>query len=452
MNTVFIYLIVYLLILGYITWSSSRSQSEGDFLNSSKQLTANESTWTTFASLLTGYNFVLGTTFSYLFGFWYLFAFIGAALAFVVLYFFYKKHLSKLQSEYDLFSPGDYFGVRFGSTTKWITNFILILALFLFLVLQLFVNTQLFSSLLGVGSILALIITTGVVCVYLWFGGFKTSVKTDIFQGLLMLPIILAVFSFSSNFTFAKIPLAFPVDQIWFAIGLALLQFLSLVAQAESFQRVFAAKDSAALKKGLTYSFMLLILVAGAIAYIGINFKLSGIAVNPDNLFIEGVLPMLPFWLGSLLTISLIAAFMGTIDSSAFALGTLLANSSNKLSKSILAKTRTLITVSIVLAALASLYLFSFLSSVFALISVISVIGTAFVFSFFNFVNKTEVNILLIVGTITFVAGLIFNFVTSNPLTALIPSGAGIFFAVLYMAWKRIANFAEQNNDKNDRL
>jgi hypothetical protein len=154
------------------------------------------------------------------------------------------------------------------------------------------------------------------------------------------------------------------------------------------------------------------------VAYLGINFFLSGNIVDPNNLFVDGVLAALPTQLASLLAISLIAAFMGTIDSSAFALGVILAKSVKRI--------RLVIIFSVILAALASLYLFSFLSSVFALISVISVIGTAVVVSMFEFANKLIVNTLLVVGTVTFILGLMFGFVADNPLTALIPSGIGL--------------------------
>src|SRR3989338_6667614 len=361
MNTVILYLILYLGALVVITWFSSRRETTDDYINSGKNLSAAESTWTTFASLLTGYNFVLGVTFSYLYGFWYLMAFVGVGMAFVVLYLFYKKQLAPLQKEHNLFSIGDYFGLEYGSLSKIFINLILCGGLLLFLILQMFVNTGLFSTLLHIEKIPALLLTAGMVCVYLWFGGFKASVKTDIFQGILMLPIILTIFIFPIHFTMEKIPTAFDPSQFWFAIGLAFLQFFSLLGQAESFQRVFASRNAQSLKKGLAVAFVLLALVAGSIAYIGINFKFGGIAMDPSNLFTEGVLGALPEWLGSLLIVSLIAAFMGTIDSSAFALGVLVARMKKTAEESVIKTTRLFTLLGIIISAIASLYLFSFL-------------------------------------------------------------------------------------------
>ena len=438
MNTVILYLILYLGALVVITWFSSRRETTDDYINSGKNLSAAESTWTTFASLLTGYNFVLGVTFSYLYGFWYLMAFVGSGMAFVVLYLFYKKQLSTLQKEHDLLSIGDYFGLQYGSFSKVFVNLILCGGLLLFLILQMFVNTGLFSALLHIEKIPALLVTAGVVCIYLWFGGFKASLKTDIFQGVLMLPIILTVFIFPFHFTAEKIPTAFDPSQFWFAIGLALLQFFSILGQAESFQRVFASRDAKSLKKGLTVAFTLLALVAGSIAYLGINFKFAGIATDPSNLFTEGVLGALPEWLGSLLVVSLIAAFMGTIDSSAFALGVLVARMRKVREETAVKSTRLFTLLGVVISAVASLYLFSFLSSVFALVSLLSVIGAALIVSFLFKPNAFEINTFLIIGTIVFVLGLIFKFVTDNPITSLIPSGVALIALLLVRMYQKL--------------
>jgi len=98
MNVTHVYLFLYLVFIAFITWRSSRRESESDFMNRSKQLSGWETTWTTFASLLTGYNFVLGVTFAYLYGFWYLMGFLGAGSAFFVLYLLFKKQLTRLQN------------------------------------------------------------------------------------------------------------------------------------------------------------------------------------------------------------------------------------------------------------------------------------------------------------------------------------------------------------------
>jgi hypothetical protein len=200
---------------------------------------------------------------------------------------------------------------------------------------------------------------------------------------------------------------------------------------------VFAVRDAKALKKGLMWAFGLLVLVAGSIAYLGINFKFAGIVTDPSNLFTEGVLGALPVWLRSLLTISLIAAFMGTIDSSAFAFG-VLASCMKSIKHSSINLTRVFMLLGIIVSSVASLYLFSFLSSVFALISLVSVIGAALLASVIFKPDAFEINTFLVAGTVVFILGLVFKFVTDNPITSMIPTAAAFAALILTMLFRKL--------------
>jgi hypothetical protein len=255
-----------------------------------------------------------------------------------------------------------------------------------------------------------------------------------------MLPIVLIIFVAPFYFTAEKIPLAFETNKIGFAIGLAILQFLSLIAQPEGFQRIFAVKNTRVLKKSLKWAFVMLMLVAGSVAYVGINFKFGGTAIDPSGIFVDGVLKALPHWLGSLLSVSLIAAFMGTIDSSAFALGSLLSAIRHTPSQRAIRQIRLFTILGIIVSAIASLYLFSFLASVFALVSLISVVGAVLLVSLIVKLRSIEINVFLIAGIVTFILGLLFKFVTDNPLTSLVPSAVGLGAFVLI----RIGSFCKK--------
>jgi hypothetical protein len=108
---------------------------------------------------------------------------------------------------------------------------------------------------------------------------------------------------------------------------------------------------------------------------------------------------------------------MGTIDSSAFALGTLLAKTRHVPSEQSKKQVRLFTLLGMIAAAGASLFLFSFLSSFFALISLVSVVGAALILSLIFELKSSEINIFLVTGTLTFILGLIFKFITDNPLS-----------------------------------
>lgn len=434
----YIYIGLYFIVLAYIALKTTHKETAEEYLDSGKSLTSFQTTWTTFASLLTGYNFVIGVTFSYLYGFWFLFAFLGLLLAFTTLYFLFKKYLVFYQKNNYFFSIGDYFGERFSESLKLLVNIILSVSLLLFLTLQFSVNTKLLVSLLNISPFVALLMTSGIVCVYLWFGGFKASVSTDIFQGLLMLPIILSVLYIPNYITISNFSSGFEYSSFTLALGLAVLQFLSLLGQAESFQRIFSTKNTDNLKKGLLVASVLLIAVAGSIAYIGVNYKISGTSIDPSALFTQGLLPSLPQWLRSLLTVSLIAAFMGTIDSSAFAFGTIISNLkwNNKLKENI--KTvRLFMVISIVTASTCSLYLMSFLAAVFSLISLVSIIGGSVLLIFIKNISAVDMYIYYSLAIITFILWTIFKVGNENPIISSVPIIVGFIGVAFYKIYKK---------------
>jgi FtsH-binding integral membrane protein len=85
---------------------------------------------------------------------------------------------------------------------------------------------------------------------------------------------------------------------------------------------------------------------------------------------------------------------------------------------------------------------------VFALISLISIIGTSLLISLvFSRTDTMEINALLIVGAVIYILGLIFKFVTDNPLTSLIPSAGGVIaFLILRVYRKTISRTISAQN------
>lgn len=424
-------LIIYLVVLAGITVYAHVRQTEQGFLGMEQNVTAHETTWTTFASIISGYNLAFGVTFSYLYGVWYLLIFVGAAASFAAYYYIYKHFLYKYQATHPFTSLADYFGHKYGTSTRHILNVVLVLALLIFLTLQIYVNTSLLTVLLGVGALTATLLTAGVVATYLWCGGFTASVRTDIFQGLLMIPIVLVILFFPRHITTSNIGEVASLEVLPMGIALMVLQFFVLLGQTECFQRIYTVKDALSLRRGLTRAFGLICLLALAMAYIGINFKLAGGEVDVANLFVTGVLPALPAWLASLLAISLTAAFMGNIDSTAFALGSSLARAASSSRFSMKTVTRVSMVIAILIASYASLYLSGFIAPVFSLVAVLAVVGGALVLSTSVRVTKRDINVFLVAGVAFFLAGTAFGVVTGDPLTALYPIGVGILALVL---------------------
>jgi Na+/proline symporter len=152
--------------------------------------------------------------------------------------------------------------------------------------------------------------------------------------------------------------------------------------------------------------------------------------MDVQNLFTTAVLPAIPGWLKAFLGVSFVAAFMGTIDSAAFAFGSVFSKAFFKNDSKKYIQIATF--VGILFASFLSVTSMGILSVVFAFIALVAVVGAAFVFSgVFNWTSK-EVNMFLTISVIVFILGQIFKFVTDDPITSIYPIASGLVCVLVY--------------------
>ena len=441
-------IIIYVIILGVITWLSARRKSVEDFLYASHNIGWKSLAMSLFSSAFSSYNVVVTLTFAFLFGPYVLLVFLGILAAFACIYLIAKKYKEVV------------FGSRFNNIIDFIRykfdlkvvnslNLALIAVLFLFITLQLFINTTIFSEFLGWSKYTSAIFVSVIVLLYITAGGLKTEIFTDVFQGILMLLIISLVFMVDvSTITSESVKSLLFNKTIFFgALTLGAAQFLTLLVQPEIWQRVAAARSLAHLKKGLLVSWFLLALVIIPMIIIGLVVRSSGTIERPEALFYDIVETAAPAWFFPFLLVSLFAAFMSTLDSSLFAISSQLGKYGfmtiiKKTRKETLIDDRQIaknirisIVIVLVLALIASLFLGSFLKGVFGLISLLTVISVSVLMSLILKLSSNETFIALWVGIIVFTFALFGGYVTEEPITTLYPS----FFLIGYILLQRIA-------------
>lgn len=428
---------IYLVIIAYITYSTSKKESVDDYLIADRSLDWKAIGLSNFSTLISSYNIVIGITFAYLFGVYFFLVFFGAGLAYIFLYHL-AKEFKKDSREQKFLTIIDYFEYTFNSKVAAVVNGILLFVLFFFITLQIKVNTLVFSNLLSWNIYVAGFFVTLVVLIYLYIGGFKTVVKTDIFQGVLMFIILgLAIFVGTSGITLESIETTIANKTLLYgALAIMVLQFFTLSIQPELWQRMYAAKSMRDLKYGFTASFALLILFFSPIILIGVSVRNSTFVTDPGNAFYEVLAFASPEWFFPILAISLFAAFMSSLDSSLFAISAQLAK--NNLFKKDLVDTgiikrhiRYYMFGVLALSLGASYLLGDLLTSVFQLISVATIITAVFVASRILKPTNKEIIIGLLVGIAVFVYATFSGLITDNPVTALYPSIAVIVFMLL---------------------
>lgn len=190
---------IYLVILAFITFFSSRKKNDQDFLVASRAVGWKRIGIAIFASLFSSYNLVLSITFSYLFGPWFVVIYLGVLAGFMAIYYIFKREGREMALARRHITIIDYFAGRFGMTNANILNLSLMLILFIFIGLQFFINTSVFSNIFGWDKYTSAILVGAVVLLYTLIGGLKVSILTDVFQGILMLIIGGMVFLVDSS-------------------------------------------------------------------------------------------------------------------------------------------------------------------------------------------------------------------------------------------------------------
>lgn len=437
---------IYLVILSLITWFSARRKNVGDFLFASHDVGWRNLSVSIFASVISSYNVVLTLTFAFLFGPYILLVFLGALAAFLGIYFIAKKYKAIIQE------PGfnniiDFFAHKFDSKTATTLNLAFILVLFIFIILQLFINTSVFSQLMGWNKYVSSIFVGAIVLAYTTIGGLKAEIYTDIFQGILMFLVIALVFMVDTSAITGETVGAILSDKTILvgAISMAAGQFLTLIVQPEMWQRVAAARSIPDIKKGFIVSWVLLTLFIIPEILIGLSARASGAIEDPSNLFYDILATSAPAWFLPFLVVGLFAAFMSTLDSSLFAISSQLGkygfivrrgvhqeNIAEATRDKIAARnTRISIAVISVLALVLSLFFADFLSAVFGLISLLTVISVVVLLSLIFKLSSNETFVAILVSIAAFSFALFGGFITQEPVTSLYPSFALIGYMIV---------------------
>ena len=429
---------LYLVGLVLITYFSWKKESTSDYLNASREIDWRAFSLSSFASFISSYNIIIGFSFAYLLGYYYWTVFLGVLAVYFFIYRWYAKN-AHLIREKNFLTLVDYIGHRYGIIGRKVLNVLLSLSLFFFIVLQVSVNVFLFESALGLSPVQSLFVVLGIVLAYLWFGGFKTVVATDIFQALFMVVIgFLVFFSGTKNLSVQSfVDNIVDISLLQMAVLFIIIQALSFVMLPDLWQKVYSIKSKRDLKIGMGVSFVFLTLFTVVISLVALNAKFGGLEASP-NVFYDILTTSAPAGFISIVFIALIAAFMSSLDSSLFSfssqVGQLLSSKSVE-DKALKMRIRLISIATLIGASFFSLYVQDLLTAIFQMIAIWVVLGTVFVFGEYVRISKLEYVLANVVGTVTFLFLLFSGVITQDPLTSLYPS----FVVIGYLVLQRFA-------------
>ncbi len=312
--------IIYITTIIGLSYFLSKRETREDFLIGERRLSSFPLAISLSTSWLGGgaLSFMLYLTINDLPSF--LFLALGCITNLFVMSFFVKKPYEMAKKNNWITMTEMANGV-FGSKTGKLT-LMLVLAVF---------SSWLVFELVGSGLILSNITTLSypqsiglmatAICLYLYFGGFKSLIRTDLIQYGLMIFMLVACLYLAQDVPNIDLSL-YVVDKpslSWKGFLAGFFGFFALqFVESTIWQRIFAAKSAGTAQRALIYTIGFYLLSYSVL----ISLIILGNSINPElqdeKLFAFISYEALPKWLGSLFMVSILGVIMSTIDTVLF--------------------------------------------------------------------------------------------------------------------------------------
>ena len=320
------FLIGYAAICIGIGFWSSRGHKDEDYLIAGRKMTLFGFVSSVVASYVGGAAIVAYSAYVYQFGISAIAVFAGTAIGFLV-FIPYALKLRKISEEKEFLTLSDWFYYKFDNKTGIVSAFILFVVYFGMLVNQFIAGSSILAHISELSYEMALLISSAIISIYLVAGGFKSVVKTDIFQYIVLFVLFVLlgyVLIADDEFFTVELVDVSRMDPLMTIVFIA-FGILIIFQSAEYWQRVYAAKNDKVVKKGLIGSAIFVVITGFAITIVGLSAHLHVPGIEARNAFAEGLTILIPDkYIGAGL-ILLFAAIMSSADTIIFVLASSLA-------------------------------------------------------------------------------------------------------------------------------
>jgi len=374
MTLTIIFFLIYVAIVVTIGIISAREETEDGFMIAERKVEGVQVAATMSAGFFDGATLSIYVAFLYLYGFSAIWLFVGIALGFL----FVRKYAHKIKQKADelkVYTMPEYFFKILGKKNGLMFSFFLVLQFFLLLIVNLVISGKVLSAIFHIPYFVAVIIGGVVVLTYLLLAGFKAVVRTDFFQMIIMFVMSLSV----GIFLFGKTNI--PVSEFNLGtmglgniIGFLVLAGFGIMVAPDLWQRIFATKDERNLKRGLSYSAVILLVLGIVISVVGLATKQLFPNIVPEDALVTGFSHLLPFGLKEFGMVLLYAVALSSSDTVTFVVSSIftrdLKNYSKKYSEESMKKlTRFFIVFFITIAVIIGIFYQNILALGFSLAS-----------------------------------------------------------------------------------
>ena len=334
--------------VGYAARRRRTGDSLADFYLAGRQLTGPVLLLTLYATQYSGNTLIGYPGEAYRLGFSWVMS-IGFMMAIVVAYLLYAPRLQRLARRHGFVTPGDWLAHRFRSPVLTLAaNLLLVAAVSNYLLAQLMAMGHITAGLSG-GAVpywAGVVLLTLVVLVYETVGGMRAVAWTDLVQGLMLATgltgLLLAAAPTPAHLADVTAWIAVEAPEKvavpgwdacrnWFST-LVLIGFSGAV-YPQAVQRLYAARDGAALRRSFGIMVFLPMVTTGPVFLVGVLAveRLAGVGpvagdqVLPLLLTEWGASSPLLYVLSLLVVTAVVSAIMSTADSVLLSLSSMLA-------------------------------------------------------------------------------------------------------------------------------
>lgn len=241
---------------------------------------------------------------------------ILALAAMMIVVSFIAPKVRSIAAEINAVTIQDIIQHKVGRRLSVATSIVVFVAGLLYVAANLNIIGTLFSTIIGAPREATILVTAAFVGLYLFIGGYRSVIKTDVFQLFILFAISIIPFMNMNVPNFSESMQMFTaLDQETF-IGFIGIGAFYAFAASEYWQRMMSAKDENSAKKGMQMGAAFLIFITFGLLGIGIWLQqlmpnvpssevYSAIFNNIDNI---------PVWIPTLVALIVASAVMSTID------------------------------------------------------------------------------------------------------------------------------------------
>lgn len=258
----------YILAVVFVGLYHSGKQTDDSFIIGSRNVGTVATIGALAASFRDGMGAVFWTGMAYNFGYGGLWLIYGAMAALCFLGIV-GPMVRKQADKGGYVTIGDYLHDKLGRYSERVVSIFVLTRSFLMVAIQLFVIGLVVSKVFAVPDAYGIIGTAFVILAYLYFGGYASVVRTDVFQFFMILSLVMVPFFIRPDMA-GVLDFSTVVSKGWQeSAGLFILGIFYIIAGADAWQRVFSARNGAVIRRAFPLAGVFLLLMTINMIIIG---------------------------------------------------------------------------------------------------------------------------------------------------------------------------------------